>query len=101
MSLDLKELEKYGPVRITDTTFRDGHQSTLATRFRTEDMLPIAEKLDRVGYWSLEIWGGATFAKAIQLYRSHGLRHLPVVDEQSHLVGMLSIRNVLGELIEL
>ena len=49
----------------------------------------------------MTIWAGATFAKAIQLYRTHGIRHLPVVDEQSHLVGMLSIRNVLGELIEL
>jgi CBS domain-containing protein len=49
----------------------------------------------------MTIWGGATFAKAAQLCRTHGIRHLPVVDEQSHLVGMLSIRNVLGELIEL
>jgi pyruvate carboxylase subunit B len=50
-----------GPVRITDTTFRDGHQSTLATRYRTEDMLPIAEKMDAVGFHSMEVWGGATF----------------------------------------
>src|SRR5947208_12593686 len=46
---------------ITDVVLRDGHQSLLATRMRTEDMLPIAAKLDRVGYWSLETWGGATF----------------------------------------
>lgn len=49
------------PVRITDTTLRDGHQSLWATRMRTEDMLPIVERLDRVGYHSLEVWGGATF----------------------------------------
>ena len=49
------------PVRITDTTFRDGHQSSLATRVRTEDMVPIAEALDQVGFYSLEVWGGATF----------------------------------------
>ncbi|MCK4236332.1 MAG: pyruvate carboxylase subunit B [Candidatus Krumholzibacteria bacterium] len=49
------------PLRITDTTFRDGHQSTLATRFRTEDMLPIAEMMDEVGFHSMEVWGGATF----------------------------------------
>lgn len=48
-------------VEITDTTLRDAHQSLWATRMRTEDMLPIAEKLDRVGYHSLEVWGGATF----------------------------------------
>ena len=56
-----KILKGSGPVKITDTTFRDGHQSTLATRFRTEDMLPIAEKMDAVGFHSMEVWGGATF----------------------------------------
>ncbi|RJX18098.1 MAG: acetyl-CoA carboxylase biotin carboxyl carrier protein [Ammonifex sp.] len=50
-----------GAVRITDTTLRDAHQSLWATRMRTEDMLPIAERVDRVGYHSLEMWGGATF----------------------------------------
>ena len=49
------------PILITDVALRDGHQSLLATRMRTEDMLPIAEKLDDVGFWSLEVWGGATF----------------------------------------
>ena len=49
------------PIKIQDTTFRDGHQSLLATRMRTEDMLPIAEKMDRVGFWAMEVWGGATF----------------------------------------
>ena len=49
------------PVRITDLTLRDGQQSLFATRMRTEDMLPIAEKLDSVGFYSIEMWGGATF----------------------------------------
>ena len=49
------------PLKIQDTTFRDGHQSLLATRMRTEDMIPIAEKMDSVGFWSMEVWGGATF----------------------------------------
>lgn len=49
------------PVKITDTTFRDGHQSSLATRMRTEDMIPIAQELDSVGFHSVEMWGGATF----------------------------------------
>ena len=48
-------------VQITDTVLRDAHQSLLATRMKTEDMLPICEKLDKVGYWSLEMFGGATF----------------------------------------
>ncbi len=56
-----KILKGSGPVKITDTTFRDGHQSILATRFRTEDMLPIAEKMDAAGFHSMEVWGGATF----------------------------------------
>lgn len=48
-------------LKITDTTLRDGHQSLWATRMATEDMLPIIEKLDHMGYHSLEVWGGATF----------------------------------------
>jgi len=48
-------------VGITDTTWRDGHQSLLATRMKTEDMLPIAAKMDEVGFYSMEVWGGATF----------------------------------------
>jgi len=49
------------PVRITDLTLRDGHQSLFATRMKTEDMLPIADKMDSIGFYSMEIWGGATF----------------------------------------
>lgn len=48
-------------VLITDTTFRDAHQSLLATRMRTEHMIPIAEKHDEIGFYSMEMWGGATF----------------------------------------
>ncbi len=51
---------------ITDVILRDAHQSLLATRMRIEDMLPVAEKLDRVGFWSLETWGGATFDACIR-----------------------------------
>ncbi len=54
------------PLAITDVVLRDGHQSLLATRMRIEDMLPIAEKLDKVGYWSLESWGGAVFDACIR-----------------------------------
>jgi oxaloacetate decarboxylase alpha subunit len=53
--------ENNKPLGITDVVLRDAHQSLLATRMRLDDMLPIAEKLDRVGFWSLESWGGATF----------------------------------------
>ena len=50
-----------GPVKFQDNTFRDGHQSVFATRMTTEDMIPIAEKMDEVGFWAVEVWGGATF----------------------------------------
>ena len=49
------------PIKITDTTFRDAHQSLMATRLRTEDMVPIAERMNAVGFQSMEVWGGATF----------------------------------------
>ncbi len=49
------------PVKIMDLTLRDGHQSLFATRMRTEDMVPIAEAMDRIGFFAVEVWGGATF----------------------------------------
>ncbi len=54
------------PLGITEVVLRDAHQSLFATRLRIDDMLPIAEKLDAVGYWSLESWGGATFDACIR-----------------------------------
>ena len=53
-------------VRITETALRDAHQSLLATRMRTRDMIPIAEEMDKVGYFSVEAWGGATFDTCIR-----------------------------------
>ncbi|MBT42490.1 MAG: oxaloacetate decarboxylase subunit alpha [Idiomarina sp.] len=54
------------PLKLTELVFRDAHQSLLATRFRLDDMLPMAEKLDKIGYWSMESWGGATFDSCIR-----------------------------------
>ncbi|MBI5485292.1 MAG: sodium-extruding oxaloacetate decarboxylase subunit alpha [Deltaproteobacteria bacterium] len=54
------------PLGITEVVLRDAHQSLFATRMRLDDMLPIAEKLDKVGYWSIEMWGGATFDACIR-----------------------------------
>ncbi|MGH7768706.1 MAG: pyruvate carboxylase subunit B [Candidatus Binatia bacterium] len=53
-------------IELTETILRDAHQSLLATRMCTEDMLPIAPKLDQVGFWSLEVWGGATFDASLR-----------------------------------
>ena len=58
--------KKNQKVGITEVVLRDGHQSLLATRFTLADMLPIAKKLDQVGYWSIESWGGATFDACIR-----------------------------------
>ena len=49
------------PVKVEDLSLRDGHQSLFATRGRTEDMIPVAEKMDEIGFWAMETWGGATF----------------------------------------
>ena len=54
------------PVEITELVLRDAHQSLFATRMRIDDMLPIADKLDKIGYWSMESWGGATFDSCIR-----------------------------------
>ena len=54
------------PLGITEVVLRDAHQSLFATRMRIDDMLPIAEKLDHIGYWSVESWGGATFDACIR-----------------------------------
>lgn len=58
--------ENKKPLGITDVVLRDAHQSLFATRLRIDDMLPIAEKLDNIGFWSLESWGGATFDACIR-----------------------------------
>lgn len=58
------------PLKITETVLRDAHQSLIATRMTTEQMLPIVDKMDKVGYHSVECWGGATF----ELLHSDSLR---------------------------
>jgi oxaloacetate decarboxylase alpha subunit/pyruvate carboxylase subunit B len=61
MNYDKDRPAAENPVKIEDLTLRDGHQSLFATRGRTEDMIPVAEMMDDVGFWAMEIWGGATF----------------------------------------
>ena len=86
-------------VRITDTTLRDAHQSLLATRMRTEDMLPIAEEIDSVGYHSVEIWGGATFDTALRFLRDdpwERLRDLKKRFKKTPTQMLLRGQNVVG-----
>jgi oxaloacetate decarboxylase alpha subunit/pyruvate carboxylase subunit B len=61
MNYDKDRPAAENPVKIEDLSLRDGHQSLFATRGRTEDMIPVAEMMDDVGYWAMEVWGGATF----------------------------------------
>jgi pyruvate/oxaloacetate carboxyltransferase len=61
MNYDPNRPQAKNPIKIQDLSFRDGHQSIFATRGRTEDMLPVAERMDEIGFYSMEIWGGATF----------------------------------------
>ncbi len=61
MNYDKDRPKAENPVKVEDLSLRDGHQSLFATRGRTEDMIPVAEMMDDVGYWAVEVWGGATF----------------------------------------
>ena len=86
-------------VNITDTILRDAHQSLIATRMRTEDMLPICEKLDNIGYWSLEVWGGATFDACIRFLKEdpwERLRQLKEALPNTPLQMLLRGQNLLG-----
>ena len=86
-------------ILITDVALRDGHQSLLATRMRTEDMLPIAQKLDAVGYWSLEVWGGATFDTCLRFLKEdpwERLRTLRAAMPNTKLQMLLRGQNLVG-----
>lgn len=88
-----------GKVKITETVLRDAHQSLIATRMRTEDMLPILEKMDNIGYHSLEAWGGATFDSCIRFLNEDPwdrLRKIKQVVKKTPLQMLLRGQNLLG-----
>ena len=87
------------PLGITDVVLRDAHQSLFATRMRLEDMLPIAAKLDQVGFWSLESWGGATFDACIRFLGEdpwERLRALKAAMPKTPQQMLLRGQNILG-----
>ena len=87
------------PLGITDVVLRDAHQSLFATRLRLEDMLPIADKLDQVGYWSVETWGGATFDACIRYLGEdpwHRIRSLKAAMPNTPQQMLLRGQNLLG-----
>ena len=86
-------------LEITDVTLRDAHQSLIATRLRTDDMLPICDKLDQVGFWSLEVWGGATFDACVRFLKEdpwERLRKLRAALPNTRLQMLLRGQNLLG-----
>ena len=86
-------------VQITDTILRDAHQSQAATRMRLDEMLPACEKLDKVGYFSLECWGGATFDSCLRFLNEDPwvrLRKLKEALPNTKLQMLFRGQNILG-----
>jgi pyruvate carboxylase subunit B len=86
-------------IQITELVLRDGHQSLIATRMRTDDMLPICGKLDNVGYWSLEAWGGATFDACVRFLKEDPWERLKTLRRalpNSRIQMLLRGQNLLG-----
>lgn len=86
-------------IKVTETVLRDGHQSLIATRMRTDEMLPILEKMDKVGYHSLEMWGGATFDACLRFLNEDPwdrLRKIKSKLKNTKLQMLLRGQNILG-----
>ena len=69
-------------VKITETVLRDAHQSLIATRMKTEEILPIISELDKIGYHSLEVWGGATFDSCLRFLNEDPWERLRKIREK-------------------
>lgn len=90
---------RVNPLGITDTVLRDSHQSLLATRMRTEDMIPAMEMLDEIGYWSLEVWGGATFDTCMRFLDEDPWERLRIMRKRmpkTRLQMLLRGQNIVG-----
>ena len=84
---------------ITDVTLRDAHQCLIATRLRTEDMLPVCSKMDQVGYWAMEVWGGATFDACLRFLKEDPWARLRLLRQalpNTQLSMLLRGQNLLG-----
>ena len=94
----MAEIEKK-PLKITETILRDAHQSLIATRMTTEQMLPIVDKMDQVGYHAVECWGGATFDASLRFLKEdpwERLRKLRAGFKNTKLQMLLRGQNILG-----
>lgn len=87
------------PVKVTETALRDGHQSLIATRLRTDEILPILEKMDQAGYYSMEVWGGATFDACLRFLNEDPWERLRAIRKSvknTKLQMLLRGQNLLG-----
>ena len=87
------------PLYITDTILRDAHQSQAATRRRIEDMIPALERLDKIGYWSVECWGGATFDSCMRFLNEDPWERLRTIKKHmpnTKLQMLFRGQNILG-----
>jgi len=99
LSKQSKSTSERSAVRVTETALRDGHQSLLATRMRTEDMIPILKKMDQVGYWSVEMWGGATFDSCLRFLREDPWERLRLIRKHmpnTRLQMLMRGQNIVG-----
>ncbi len=95
----INEVEYLSSIRITETVFRDAHQSLWATRMKTEEMMAVAEAIDEVGFHSLEAWGGATFDSCLRFLKEDPwvrLRRLKALIRKTPLQMLLRGQNILG-----
>jgi len=86
-------------VLVTDTILRDAHQSQAATRMRTDEMIPMLDKLDKAGYWSLEMWGGATFDSCLRFLNEDPWERLRIIKKacpNTKMQMLLRGQNILG-----
>ena len=102
ISQELKELERKGfkkKILITDLTPRDGQQCKLATRVRTDDLLPLCEKMDKVGFYAVEVWGGATYDVCLRYLKEdpwERLRRIKEVMPNTKLQMLFRGQNIVG-----
>ena len=86
-------------VGLTELVLRDGQQSLIATRMRLDDMLEVAKKMDQVGYWSVEMWGGATYDSCLRYLNEdpwHRLRELKKIFKKTKLQMLIRGKNLVG-----
>jgi oxaloacetate decarboxylase alpha subunit len=82
------------PLRITDTTLRDAHQSLWATRMRSDDIMKIVDVIDQVGYYSLECWGGATFDVCLRFLRENPWERLRLIKSKAKKTALAYIPGI-------